>query len=64
MLYFAAMGYVPDAFDYIFKKYIKMGMPARYEDNRLIAHTENIDEFFRQYTKASMRKTMETIPED
>ena len=31
--------------------FIKMGMPARYEDNRWIAHTDNIDEFFRQYTK-------------
>jgi hypothetical protein len=54
----------PDASDYIFKKYIKMGMPARYEDNRWIAHTDNIDEFFRQYTKVSMRKMMETIPEN
>jgi hypothetical protein len=58
------MAYIGNASDYIFKKYIKMGMPARYEDNRWIAHTDNIDEFFRQYTKVSMRKMMETIPED
>ncbi len=49
--------YIGNVSDHLFKKYVAKGLPARYEDNRWLAHTENIDEFFRLYTKVSMRKT-------
>lgn len=42
--------------DYMFKKYIERGMPARYEDNRWLAYSDNIDEFFRLYTRISMKR--------
>jgi len=56
--------YIGGASNHLFKKYVAQGMPARYEDKRWIAHADNIDEFFRQYTKVSMRKMLSKIPED
>lgn len=56
--------YLGDITDYLFAKYIKLGMPARYEDKRWIAHAENIDEFFKTYTRVSMRKIINEIPEN
>lgn len=55
--------YLGNISDYLFKKYIEKGMPARYEDNRWLAYTDNIDEFFKAYTKISMRKIINKIPE-
>ena len=57
------MSYV-GASDYLFKKYIQLGMPARFEDNRWVAHSDNIEDWFKQYTRVSMRKIMENIPEE
>ena len=50
--------------NHLFYKYIKMGLPARFEDNRWCAHTENIDNFFKAYTKVSMSKMLDQIPEN
>lgn len=48
--------YLGNISDYMFRKYIEAGMPARFEDSRWLAHAENIEEFFRSYTRVSMRK--------
>ena len=50
--------------NYLFKKYIEKGMPARYEDKHWLAHTDNIDEFLKTYTRVSMRKIINEIPEN
>lgn len=44
--------------DYMFKKYVGYGLPARFDDGRWIAHADNIDEFFRMYTKISMKNIL------
>jgi len=49
--------------DYLFKKFVERGLPARYEDKRWVAHADNIEEWFRNYTRVSMRKILENIPE-
>jgi hypothetical protein len=41
--------------DYMFKKYIERGLPARYEDRRWSAHTDNLDDFMKAYTRISMK---------
>lgn len=35
---------------YMYRKFIKMGMPVLYLDGRCYAHTENIDAFFKTIT--------------
>ncbi len=52
--------------DYMFKKYITLGMPARYEagGGGWIADTDNLDEFFRSYTRISMAAQLPHIPDD
>ena len=55
--------YLGNISNYLFKKYIEKGMPARFEDNRWLAHIENIDEFLKAYTRVSMRKNIDQIPE-
>jgi hypothetical protein len=58
------MSYVGNASDYLFKKYIALGMPARFEDSRWFAHVDNIEEWFKQYTRVSMRKMLANIPDE
>ena len=58
------MDYCGGASRHLFNKYTAAGLPARYEDKRWIAYADNIDEFFRVYTKVSMRKSMKSIPEE
>ncbi len=41
--------------DYMFKKYIERGLPARFEDNHWLAHKDNIDEFFKNHTRVTMK---------
>ena len=50
--------------DYMFRKYIRAGMLARYDDGRWIAHTDNLDDFFRAYTRISMASALAQIPDD
>ncbi len=56
--------YIGGCSDYMFKKYISLGMPARYDDGRWTAHAENIDEFFKLYTRVSMKQQIDQIPEE
>lgn len=42
--------YLGNVSDYVFRKYIRMGMPARYDEGNWMAHVDNIDEFFRIFT--------------
>jgi hypothetical protein len=50
--------------DYLFKKYIEKGLPARFDDNRWLAYSENIDEFFKLYTRVSMKNVLNQIDEN
>lgn len=43
--------FLGDASDYMMKKYLEMGMPVVIEDKRWLAHKENIEEFFKMYTR-------------
>lgn len=43
--------FLGDASDYMMKKYLEMGMPVVIEDKRWFAHKENIEEFFKMYTR-------------
>ena len=45
------MAYLGNISDYTFRKYRKMGMPCRFEDGNWLAHTDNIDDFFKAYTR-------------
>jgi 16S rRNA C967 or C1407 C5-methylase (RsmB/RsmF family) len=47
--------------EYMFNKWVKKGLPARFEDNRWIAYAENIDLFFKKYTFVSMAKDVDKI---
>jgi hypothetical protein len=49
--------------DYMFKKYVDKGLLARYEDGRWYAHTVNIDEFFKFWTRIQMNKHGEKLDE-
>lgn len=50
--------------NHLFTKYIKAGMPARFEDNRWIAHTDNIEDWCRSYTRVSMKQVLNQIPDE
>jgi len=46
--------------DHIFRRYVALGMPARYEEGGgWVAYTENIDKWFQVYTKISMKKMLD-----
>jgi hypothetical protein len=47
--------------DYLFYKYIEMGLPALYRNRRWLAHVENIDEFFKAQTRISMKNVLEKV---
>jgi len=51
--------YLGNLSDYLFKKYIERGMPARYEDRRWVAHADNLDEFMKVYTRVQLKKMPE-----
>jgi len=48
------------ATDYKLKKYLNAGMPVLIEDGRWLAHQDNIEDFFKKYT----RKRVVNIPDD
>jgi len=56
--------YIGGISNHLFTKYIKCGMPARFEDNRWTAHVDNIDNFFRVYTMVSMVKVIDSISDN
>jgi len=39
-----------------FEKFVAKGMPAVVIDNRWYAHTDNLDEYFRQMTRFCMKE--------
>ena len=39
--------------DEMFKTFVRIGMPVRYVGGRCIAHTDNLDEFFKAITRVS-----------
>jgi hypothetical protein len=48
--------FLNDASDYKLKKYIDAGMPVRIEEGNVwVAHAENIEDFFKQYTRVNSR---------
>ena len=52
------MDYIPCS-DHLFEKYVNAGMPARYDDGRWLAHADNIDEWFKMWTRVQMKYTPE-----
>lgn len=52
--------FLNNASDYKLRKYVKAGMPVLIEDGRWLAHRENLDEFFKHYT----RKKCDQLPDD
>ena len=50
--------------NHTFRKYVEHGLPARYEDGgSWLAHADNIDEWFRIYTRVSAKGIISTIPD-
>jgi hypothetical protein len=47
--------------DYLFRKFVEKGMPARYENSRWTAHCDNLEDFFRKFSNVSMRKSIKNI---
>jgi hypothetical protein len=45
----------------LFRALLKKGLPARQINSRWYAHAENIDDFFRKFTK--VRNRAESIPD-
>jgi len=43
--------FLGDASDYMMKKYLEMGMPVVIENKQWLAHKENIEDFFKLYTR-------------
>lgn len=56
--------YLRKCSDYMFKKYVLAGMPARYEDGRWSASTARIDAWWDLYTGVSMRSVIDQIPDN
>jgi hypothetical protein len=50
--------------DATFKKYVKQGMPAFYDNGAgWCAHTENLEEWWKVRTRLSMASIIDQIPE-
>lgn len=43
--------YLDNASDYLLKKWIGEGMPVLIENGRWTAHKDNLEEFFKHYTR-------------
>jgi 2-phospho-L-lactate guanylyltransferase (CobY/MobA/RfbA family) len=43
--------FLNNASDYMLDKFVKMGMPVVVEGNMWLAHKENIEEFFKHYSR-------------
>lgn len=60
--------YLGNVSDYMFKKYIKAGLPARYEESgstgRWCASTRNIDEWWDIYTGVNFAKFIDQISDN
>ena len=58
------MQYCGNCSEYMFQKYIKAGMPARYEDCRWTSSTKLIDDWWDVYNRVSMSKLIDKIPKE
>ena len=47
--------------DEMFKSFVRIGMPVRYVGGRCIAHPDNLDEFFKSFTRVSSKDVPEEI---
>lgn len=45
----------------LYKKFIRLGMPVLYLDGRCYAHKDNIDEWFKQITRVSMKNAPDSL---
>jgi len=43
--------FLNNATDYALKKFLSAGMPVRIEGGKWLAHKDNIEEFFKVYTR-------------
>lgn len=50
--------------NHLFKKYVRAGMPARYEDGRWCASTTKIEQWWEVYTSVSMINVIDQIADD
>ena len=50
--------YLNNASDYLLKKWVREGMPVLIEDGRWLAHKENLEDFFRHYTRRRVKAEM------
>ena len=53
--------YLNNASDYLLKKWVREGMPVLIEDGpngRWLAHKENLEDFFRHYTRRRAKAEM------
>lgn len=48
--------------DYMLRKFVSSGMPVLIEDNRWLAHIDNLEDFFRKYTRVDSRQKLDEIP--
>jgi hypothetical protein len=44
------------------KKYLESGMPVLIENGRWLAHKENIEEFFKTYTRQKVKVNPDKMP--
>ena len=48
-------GFLNNASDYALKKFLLAGMPVRIEGGKWLAHKENIEDFFKHYTRTKAK---------
>lgn len=47
--------FLRNASDYKLRKWIQAGMPVLIDDGRWLAHQDNLEDFFRKYTRVNSR---------
>jgi len=56
--------YLGNISDHMFTKYVRLGMPARYDHGAgWFAHTENLEKWWQAYTAISMKKLIMNMEE-
>lgn len=56
--------YLRNTTDYMFKEYVKAGMPARYDKGRWSGSAEEIGNWWRVYNRVSAAKIIDNIPDN
>lgn len=52
--------FLRNATDYKLAKWVRAGMPVLIDDGRWLAHQDNIEDFFRKYTRVNSSGKVET----